>query len=229
MTNLFSVTDRMTVEEEEGALEALALTKESIAGKYTNLTVYINARPIANPGQPYLHIWRPQGTEPALKFLPCFHVIVTVAYPAASGGEEEEEDQDQATKLVIFQMLTFHGKLLRHQVVQLAELESTPLKMLDDLSGDNLRLCPGVSSNDLTAAALMQKDCDSFLIECFGSHQVVLRSRSCQFALDESGKQQCIKCQTLEESSTTTCLTKAEKDNQVIKPETLLAVFFYSS
>jgi len=183
----------MKVDEEDGSHSggrAMDLAQGQIARMYPGLAVLSNpSSSCASDSQQqqhsYLHIWQPvsqPSLNHGLRFLPCFHVIVT----------------QQSTDLLNFNLLTFHGKPLGHQVVKASDLESgKSVFMLDSLSSGHFKLCQGFQ--EMTPewnqeAKFVFKS--PFLIESLGSDRIVLRSSTCHFAVtsDKSTSDTTVRC-----------------------------------
>ena len=168
--------------------------------KYPDLVISQNFSP--EDASPFLHVWKPvckPSPSQGLKYLPCFHVIVTSCY-----DEALDEHGIQV------QLLTFHGKLLICSNIELSQLET--VSELTDLSNDNLHICQGLLESEVRS-----KERTDSLTE-FLADQVVVRSRKCRFAVQkktESEGQRCSECVKLKESSIKfepECLLKTEQN-----------------
>ena len=142
---------------------------------------------------PFLHIWKPISKSSGVQgmpFLPCFHIIVTL-----SVGDDNENNLSHERVMVLFQLHSFHGKVLKENVIDLDKCNAnTDYTLVQNMARDKIQLCHGVEEIDrdrfkqfvkLCKLPLLHKIRSVFLIEQFmGS--VVFRSRLCEFALESS-------------------------------------------
>ena len=148
---------------------------------------------ISQDSVPFLHIWKPISKSSGVQgmpFLPCFHIIVTL-----SVGDDNENNLSHERVMVLFQLHSFHGKVLKENVIDLDKCNAnTDYTLVQNMARDKIQLCHGVEEIDrdrfkqfvkLCKLPLLHKIRSVFLIEQFmGS--VVFRSRLCEFALESS-------------------------------------------
>ena len=195
-------------------VERLEMIKSILVKKYTSLSIESS---ISQDLVPFLHIWKPISKSSGVQgmpFLPCFHIIVTLNVQDDSYANLKDMHQIEKEKL-LFQLHSFHGKLLKEDIVDFKSCnETTTFKLVDKMAKDNIQLCHGVEEIDCDKFKEFVKSCklpllskirSVFLIEQFmGS--VVFRSRLCDFALiseigDSNGMQiRCEECDLFQNS-----------------------------
>ena len=97
--------------------------KNVLSKKYACLSVN---QTISQDHVPFLHIWKPiaksEGVQ-GMPFLPCFHIIVTVTGAdddhVDNGGSQELNDC--GSPLILFQLHSFHGKVIADESIALKE------------------------------------------------------------------------------------------------------------
>ena len=91
--------------------------------------------------KPFLHVWKPvdQTNESfqGLKYLPCFHVVVT-----AEADPERSRDFN-----VLFQCYSYHGKLLAFDLTWLSAVGDFEFKSLNEMARGSIQICRGVAKS----------------------------------------------------------------------------------
>lgn len=169
--------------------------KNVLSKKYACLSVN---QTISQDHVPFLHIWKPitksEGVQ-GMPFLPCFHIIVTV-----TGAEDDDhvdndgsqELNDCGNPLILFQLHSYHGKVIADESIALEECNQyTKYDLVRRMAEDRIQICHGIEevnkdkfTNFLASCELplLGKIKSVFLIEQFMG-EIVLRSRLCEFAL----------------------------------------------
>ena len=146
---------------------------------------------ISQDGVPFLHIWKPihktSGVQ-GMPFLPCFHIIVTLT----CGSRLDEPDSSSTNEKALFQLHSYHGKVLADESISLSACgKNADYNLISRMAEDRLRMCRGIEDISGVKFAQFVKSCDLqmlskirsvLLIEQFMG-EVVLRSRLCEFAL----------------------------------------------
>ena len=195
-------------------VERLEIIKSILVKKFASLSIESS---ISQDLVPFLHIWKPISKSSGVQgmpFLPCFHIIATLNMQDDSYGELKDAHRIGKDK-VLFQLHSFHGKVLKEDVVDFeSSSEATNFMLVEKMAKDKIQLCHGVEEIDCDMFKEFVKSCklpllskvrSVFLIEQFmGS--VVFRSRLCDFALvsdtaDSDGNQiRCEECGLLQDS-----------------------------
>lgn len=168
----------MSEEEEERAHEATIESLTSrLKARYPQLMVHPSVCP--QDETPFVHMWKLSPANTEMKYLPCFHAVVTL-----DDGE------------VNVSLFTYHGKLVACVAVDASADMDKPVKILEQVANDEILVCQGVADVKEPGEGLR----GPVLYESFGQNRVVARSRACQFAVFDSSssdKPQCFSCQTL--------------------------------
>jgi len=180
----------MDVNENERCLQALGHAREILVEQFPKLLIAKNLSP--RDFQPFLHIWKPiclPAPSQGLPFLPCFHVIATANF------NEEEKDFN-----IVFNLHSFHGKLLVSDVIRLSKMEECLFQQLRDMSDDTLHICQGVKNPDYF------KNQPEVYTECLAENFCV-RSKQCKFFVNVSPEERsrgelihCIPCKEFKPS-----------------------------
>jgi len=197
-------------EMEAEIIDVMDIVKMSMTESYPEMMVHSNWCPVDST--PFLHIWsrvsKPTPSQ-GLRFLPCFHIIVT----ASSVGD----DQETTSRVdLTYSLFTFHGKLLKSHVVCSSELEENEQlsEMLENLSTGSIQLCRGIKH-----VLPLKHNQSDVLLECLAD-KVVARSRNCLFhvnamAPEITGEQniQCSECKDFDSS----LLSRIKTEHEVIE------------
>ena len=163
--------------------------KITLARKFTSISIH---QTISRYGVPFLHIWKPisryEGVQ-GMEFLPCFHIIVTITNEYA-GIQQSGQDNDKDS--VLFQLHSFHGKVLAEELHFIDQCDnSNNYDLISKMATDKLQLCHGIDEIDRDTfisfiqscnVPLLNKFKSIFLIEQFMG-TVLMRSRLCKFVL----------------------------------------------
>ena len=150
---------------------------------------------ISRHGVPFLHVWKPisrlEGVQ-GMDFLPCFHIIVTIAKNEERSCKNALSNDQMKGESVLFQLYSFHGKVLAEEVHLLSQCNtSTTYDLMTKMARDELQLCHGVDEVDKKQLMKFIQTCDMpvlnkfksiFLIEQFMG-TILVRSRLCKFVL----------------------------------------------
>ena len=162
-----------------------------LAKKFNSISIH---QTISRYGVPFLHIWKPicrsEGVQ-GMEFLPCFHIIVTVTNEHA-GIQVTPKDSGGRNNTVLFQLHSFHGKVLAEEFHRSNKCDnSTYFDLVSRMAGDTLKLCHGIDEIDKEPFMNFIQTCDLpllnkfksvFLIEQFMG-TILVRSRLCKFVL----------------------------------------------
>ena len=152
---------------------------------------------ISRHGVPFLHVWKPisrlEGVQ-GMDFLPCFHIIVTIVKNEERSCKNALSNDQIKGESVLFQLYSFHGKVLAEEVHLLSQCNtSTTYDLMTKMARDELQLCHGVDEVDKKQLMKFIQTCDMpvlnkfksiFLIEQFMG-TILVRSRLCKFVLYE--------------------------------------------
>ena len=150
---------------------------------------------ISRHGVPFLHVWKPisrlEGVQ-GMDFLPCFHIIVTIVKNEERSCKNALSNDQIKGESVLFQLYSFHGKVLAEEVHLLSQCNtSTTYDLMTKMARDELQLCHGVDEVDKKQLMKFIQTCDMpvlnkfksiFLIEQFMG-TILVRSRLCKFVL----------------------------------------------
>ena len=150
---------------------------------------------ISRHGVPFLHVWKPisrlEGVQ-GMDFLPCFHIIVTIVKNEERSCKKALSNDQIKGESVLFQLYSFHGKVLAEEVHLLSQCNtSTTYDLMTKMARDELQLCHGVDEVDKKQLMTFIQTCDIpvlnkfksiFLIEQFMG-TILVRSRLCKFVL----------------------------------------------
>ena len=150
---------------------------------------------ISRHGVPFLHVWKPisrlEGVQ-GMDFLPCFHIIVTIVTNEERSCKKALSTDQIKDESVLFQLYSFHGKVLAEEVHLLSQCNtSTTYDLMTKMARDELQLCHGVDEVDKKQLMKFIQTCDMpvlnkfksiFLIEQFMG-TILVRSRLCKFVL----------------------------------------------
>jgi len=157
--------------------DTLCLARMALQSRYPDLQVFLNARVKRTP---FLHVWKPVDLNvkgACVSYLPALHVIITIY---------------GANRFVKCSLLTFLGKLLTEETVDVRRIERGDVILLDDLDNESMRICKGVVISELDG----DYNWPHFEHDCFGEEKV-LRSVNCRLLLnniEEEVNQQCDRC-----------------------------------
>ena len=189
----------------------LELIKESVMEKYASLSVHHALSP---DGVPFIHIWKPisklAGFQ-GMPFLPCFHIIGTVV--VSEPEKECTNEPGDCSKTVLFQLHSFHGKVLADEYVKFQNISTLNTQLVTKMANDQLQMCKGVEEMDREKFVQFIRACKlpsiiakvrsvCLIEQLMGC--VVLRSRLCKFILfedqprDPSNLTRCDECDAFE-------------------------------
>lgn len=140
--------------------EALAQLKRALNQLYPNVVVangftYNDVTSSTNDVTPFLDIWRPVSrTCPSqgLKFLPCFHVLVTISDEPGTGFHTQIGGKFK------FSLVTFNGTVVdQHDLDMdtfhlLGQSDDFRIEMLSDLASDRMWYCSGIDSGSISGS-----------------------------------------------------------------------------
>ena len=173
----------MAKEEMEDALdpqETLEALEDMVKEKFKDLLVSMS---ISAQGALFLHIWQQPsdwyGGQPefVLEYLPLFHIVGTVS---------------EATHLQL-KLITYHGKVIDEQK-STNPSDEQKFNFVKKLQVS--KLCQGVSIPESDFRLDVQTFSNLYLVEQF-EEKVVLRSRSCHFAIFNQDNSVCKSCSEL--------------------------------
>ena len=126
-----------------------------------------------------------------MPFLPCFHIIVTVTDQEEDDEQHNEQPQKDSSS-ILFQLHSFHGKVIADESIALNKCNSyTNYDLIQRMAEDRIQICHGIEEVNMDKFTNFLASCELpllgkiksvFLIEQFMG-EIVLRSRLCEFAL----------------------------------------------
>ena len=216
-------------------LEQLERIKRILYKKFSSLSIQVA---VSQDSVPFLHLWKPISKSSGVQgmpFLPCFHIIVTLSMHD-NAGDAGNQEKRQGSIQVLFQLHSFHGKVLKEDIVDLEYCnDNTDFNLVEEMEKDNIQLCHGVEEIDCDKFKEFAKSCklpllskirSVFLIEQFmGS--VVFRSRLCEFALENDSQSmhsadmfvRCRECSSFQYSQNSDITVSGINSQQTEKPD----------
>ena len=216
-------------------LEQLESIKRILCNKFSSLSIQAA---VSQDSVPFLHLWKPISKSSGVQgmpFLPCFHIIVTLSV-VDNNEDVENQEERQGSIQVLFQLHSFHGKVLKEDIIDLECCnDNTEFNLVENMEKDNIQLCHGVEEIDCDKFKEFVKSCklpllskvrSVFLIEQFmGS--VVFRSRLCEFALENDSQSthsedifvRCRECSSFQYSLKSDITLQGMNSQQTAKPD----------
>ena len=140
-------------------LEHLGSIKRILCKKFSSLSIEIA---ISQDSVPFLHLWKPISKSSGVQgmpFLPCFHIIVTLSVLDKT-KDDGSQAEAQRNIQVLFQLHSFHGKVLKEDIIDLEVCnDTTEFKLVKNMEEDNLQLCHGVEEIDCDKFKEFVKSC----------------------------------------------------------------------